>query len=69
MFLYDTPPCKNCQKRESGCHSTCKGYIDWKTDHENRRKKIQAELKTELDIMQGKIKQCENYRWKFLKKK
>ena len=22
-------PCKECQKRRSGCHQRCESYIDW----------------------------------------
>ena len=35
------PPCKNCEKRSVGCHSSCADYISYKEHRENRR----AELK------------------------
>lgn len=69
MFLYDTPPCKDCKKRFAHCHETCEDYKNWKTDHDNRRAEMVAKYKTERDIVSSKIRQCENYRWKFLKKK
>lgn len=29
-------PCRYCTtKRTATCHSTCKEYIDWKTDNDN----------------------------------
>ena len=69
MFLYDTPPCKDCKKRFPYCHPTCRDYLDWKNEHENKREEIIAKYKTERDIISSKVRQCENYRRKFLKKK
>ena len=69
MFLYDTPPCKDCKKRCMACHTVCEDYKNWKIQHENKREEIIAEYKTERDIISTKVKQCESYRRKFLKKK
>ena len=69
MLLYDTPPCKDCKKRCMACHTVCEDYKNWKIQHENKREEIIAEYKTERDIISTKVKQCENYRRKFLKKK
>ena len=69
MFLYDTPPCKDCKKRHTHCHPTCKEYQNWKIEHEKYRQEVEAKYKTERDIISSKIRQCENYRRKFLKKK
>lgn len=32
-------PCKNCQERYVGCHSTCKPYLDYKKQIEDIHKK------------------------------
>lgn len=32
-------PCKFCGDREIGCHSTCKSYLDWRSDRETAKKK------------------------------
>lgn len=36
-------PCKGCDKREIGCHSTCKDYISFKEEAEALREKIKFE--------------------------
>ena len=69
MFLFNTPPCKDCKKRCMACHTVCEDYKNWKIQHENKREEIIAEYKTERDIISTKVKQCESYRRKFLKKK
>ena len=69
MFLYDTPPCKDCKKRFMTCHTTCEDYKNWKVEHEKYRQEVEAKYKTEREIRQSKIRQCENYRWKVLNKK
>ena len=69
MFLYDTPPCKDCKKRFPHCHPTCKDYKDWKIEHENKRQEIISKEKTDRDIVSSKIRQCEIYRWKIARKK
>lgn len=51
------------------CHTVCEDYKNWKIQHENKREEIIAEYKTERDIISTKVKQCESYRRKFLKKK
>lgn len=37
------PPCKDCTKREVGCHSKCKAYHDWKADWDKYKVKEKAE--------------------------
>lgn len=69
MFLYDTPPCKDCKKRFQFCHTACEDYKNWKIQHENYRQEVMSKYKTEHDIIASQVKQCENYRRKFLKKK
>lgn len=38
-------PCKGCTVRTLGCHSTCKGYIEWKEEH-NRMVELQKVQKS-----------------------
>lgn len=30
-------PCKDCESRNSNCHSNCKDYIDWDNQNKKRR--------------------------------
>lgn len=40
--IRDTPPCKDCNDRNPGCHGKCQRYADWKSKlekvNEERRK-------------------------------
>ena len=36
-------PCKDCQKREIGCHSKCKHYIEFRHDLDEINKMKEAE--------------------------
>jgi hypothetical protein len=36
-------PCKDCQKRKVGCHSTCKEYKEFSVANEARREAIKRE--------------------------
>ena len=36
-------PCKNCGKREVGCHSTCEAYITFSKEMEELKKKRRLE--------------------------
>ena len=42
-----TAPCKDCEKRESGCHSRCDLYKEWRAEMdkaaERRQKAREAE--------------------------
>lgn len=64
MFLYDTPPCKDCKKRCLACHTVCEDYKNWKVEHDNKRTEISAKQKTENEILAAKIEFSENYRRK-----
>ena len=69
MFLFNTSPCKDCKKRCMACHTVCEDYKNWEIEHKNYRQEVISKYKTENDIISSKIRQCENYRRKFLKKK
>ena len=64
MFLYDTPPCKDCKKRCMACHTVCEKYKKWKTEHDNKKAEIAAKRKTENEILAAKLEFSENYRRK-----
>ena len=36
-------PCKDCRERETGCHSTCSLFIEWKEHHEKVIEAIRAD--------------------------
>ena len=54
--LYDDKPkapCRGCEEREIGCHSTCKAYTDFRAEldeHNARVRKILDEKKMMMDI-------------------
>ena len=41
-----TSPCRDCEQRDPGCHSTCKGYQEWKA----WREKIDAKKRAEKGV-------------------
>ena len=61
MFLYDTPPCKNCKKRFQFCHTTCEDYKIWKADHEKRRAEAVERFKMDNEFIAAKVQFCDNY--------
>lgn len=56
-----TAPCKDCQKRELGCHATCEAYLAYHAE----RVKIYTEQQTRdrINLPQSpkKIKQINSY--------
>ena len=45
------PPCtKECPERDVHCHSYCERYIEWKTEHQERKKSIDKKVNDERDI-------------------
>lgn len=44
-----TPPCRDCLARELNCHSHCEKYIEWKVEHQERKKTIDKKFKDERD--------------------
>lgn len=68
MFIYDTPPCKDCEKRCVACHTTCEDYKNWKIDHENRRNAFIEKKWVDEQIRASKIEFSERY-WRKINKK
>ena len=31
-------PCRACEKRQAGCHSTCQNYIKWAEEYQQKEK-------------------------------
>ena len=54
-----TFPCKDCKVRKIGCHSTCKGYKDFKTDLETEKAKIYKVYETERKLEDSNIRKRE----------
>lgn len=52
-----SPPCKECTERQAECHSTCKKYSEWKTDHEAKRERINQNKHETKDFYDYKVKQ------------
>lgn len=44
-------PCKGCQDRHVGCHSTCLKYIDWKQERQVLLDKKRAESKVNEAVL------------------
>lgn len=36
-------PCQDCQKRTAECHAKCRGYAEWKSEHEKMKAALAAE--------------------------
>ena len=64
MSPYKKPPCykdgKHCDKRTMGCHSSCKEYIEWERNRQQKLEDIrkQKELRRRLDDTD--FKRCVN---------
>lgn len=49
MNLTFPSPCKGCEKREVGCHSSCKAYLDAKEEHKVAVDAFHREHQGEID--------------------
>lgn len=47
MFLFNTPPCKDCKKRCMACHTVCEDYKNWKSEREKHKEETM--LKQNVD--------------------
>lgn len=56
--------CKNCNKRQIGCHSTCKEYIDWKTERDRVNEIARKKRQAEAEMIDAKVRACEKTRRK-----
>lgn len=50
----DVVPCKDCDERSVGCHSTCVRYKDWR-----KRKDVEHDF-----ILEAKLKEADIHRYK-----
>ena len=57
-FIYHKKPspCKDCQKRFVGCHSSCEDFAKWKTEEFDEKKKVFKEWRKQNDAEEYKIK-------------
>lgn len=46
------PPCYNCEKRTTACHSSCEAFKEWK-EQTNRESKIIFEAKCFESALRG----------------
>ena len=58
-------PCKDCEKRYSGCHSQCEGYLQFREEQNGLLKKRLMEIQSTPDP----DKMIRKSIWKFSKKK
>jgi hypothetical protein len=69
MLIYDTPPCKDCQKRTMACHTSCKDYKDWKAEHDKRKAEIVDNVRIESQLTTAKIEFIAEYKRRTKRKK
>ena len=50
-------PCKDCQKREVGCHSKCKGYLQKREEQDA----INAYIRNDIEMMKEFCKSYMRY--------
>ena len=61
--MYGSPPCRDCERREMGCHGKCSMYQEWQRKNEEIKHKIQ--LKEEVDhYSYGRALRVKLSRWK-----
>ena len=53
--------CRDCDKREIGCHSTCETYINAKKEHDQEIEKIKIE-KIKMNIGRYYVKKWNSNR-------
>ena len=49
-------PCKNCQERMIGCHSSCQKYIDWTAE-----RAVEKEKENKQKIVRGRVTDSQYY--------
>lgn len=47
-------PCRDCTKREIGCHAKCSDYGEWKKENEALRRKRHKEIYNNFISYTGK---------------
>lgn len=57
-MLNPTAPCKNCLKRELGCHSNCDAYKEFKINLSEYNKETRANKTKFLQADAFAIEQC-----------
>ena len=48
--------CKGCDKRHVGCHSTCQGYKDWKSEKDRISELARKDRKAESNFIEDKVR-------------
>lgn len=40
-------PCKDCEKRVVGCHSSCEDFVQWEQEHREEKERLrEAKMKS-----------------------
>ena len=42
-------PCRNCQKRNAGCHAVCEEYKDWRKNKDEKHKEYLERNRSDLE--------------------
>ena len=50
-------PCKECENRYVGCHSTCEDYLDFRGRSDEMAKRVRAKM-NEYNVYEGYKKEC-----------
>ena len=45
MVINNSPPCRGCTERYTGCHSNCLGYLAWKNELDQKKEALYGEKK------------------------
>jgi len=57
-------PCKECGKREIGCHGQCGEYREWRAQHDERREARFKERKQKDTVSEAAVRwMWRNARW------
>ena len=51
--MSNNPPCKGCEKREIGCHGSCREYGEYKKEHREIKEK-QLKEKMLYSLVEGR---------------
>ena len=61
-------PCKDCEIRHMGCHSSCEEYKHWKYEWDRINEISRNKRRIEFALTDSKIRQCEKMRKKKMRR-
>lgn len=54
-------PCKDCNNRFLGCHSSCERYLDYKSEHDKFKQKVFAAKEEDWALNEVEQKRFEKW--------